>query len=430
MMQALLAFAAVCTMAAGAGADTVWKIKVATPASDDGRHLSISWTRNAGAGGLVVVLRRPVVDGEVPKAEVGSITARDAIFQPAFLYPAGVPDGQPKFFDASITPMPAKSTLGVWTIVAIAQGDPAEPIVDEVPFGGRYVYAFVPATPGAEPDTYLSFGAAATTIAVEPEAAWFDAKRWFHLALIVLVAASLFGFTWLARRRKLFIRRIPGVDAIEDAVGRSTEMGRPILYVTGVERTEDIQTIASILILGHVAEIAATYETDLRVANAFPLTMVLAEEVVRQGYANAGRPDAHRPEDVMFVTSEQFAFAAAVNGIMVRERPATTIYFGRFYAESLILAETGFLTGAVQIAGTAELTQLPFFISACDYTLIGEELFACSAYLTQEPTQIAMLKAGDVMKVVIAILVVACTAMATIDGLGYEVPFLASDLLP
>ena len=228
----------------------------------------------------------------------------------------------------------------------------------------------------------------------------------------------------------LFVRRLPAVDAIEDAVGRSTEMGRPILYVTGTARTEDIQTIASILILGHVAEIAARYETDLRVANAYPLTMVIAEEVVRQGYADAGRADAHRPEDVLFITSEQFAFAAAVNGMILRERPATNIYFGRFLAESLMLAETGFLTGAVQIAGTAELTQLPFLVSACDFTLIGEELFACSAYLTREPNQLATLKAGDVLKLVIALVVVGGAALATMRALGWAVPFTLPELVP
>jgi hypothetical protein len=289
----------------------------------------------------------------------------------------------------------------------------------------------VPAVRGPAPDTYVRFpGDAITTWTVAPRAAWFNRKRWVHLALISLIAGSLAGFTYLARRRKLFVRRLPAVDAIEDAVGRSTEMGRPILYVTGTARTEDIQTIASILILGHVAEIAARYETDLRVANAYPLTMVIAEEVVRQGYANAGRADAHRPEDVLFITSEQFAFAAAVNGMIVRERPATNILFGRFLAESLMLAETGFLTGAVQIAGTAELTQLPFLVSACDFTLIGEELFACSAYLTREPNQLATLKAGDVLKIVIAVAVVGGAVLATLRALGWAVPFTLAELVP
>jgi len=65
---------------------------------------------------------------------------------------------------------------------------------------------------------------------------------------------------------------------------------------------------------------------------------------------------------------------------MLREKPAANFFMGMFYAESLILAETGNRTGAIQIAGTDADTQLPFFITACDYTLMGEELYAASAY--------------------------------------------------
>jgi hypothetical protein len=143
--------------------------------------------------------------------------------------------------------------------------------------------------------------------------------------------------------------------------------------------------------------------------------MVLAEEIVRQGYANAGRVDAHKPENIMFISSEQFAFAAGVNGMILRDRPATNIYLGRFFAESLILAETGYVTKAVQIAGTAEITQLPFFIAACDYTIIGEELYAVSAYLSREPGLLATLKSTDLLKLAILVLLVVGLGVSSID---------------
>src|SRR5688572_16826140 len=92
---------------------------------------------------------------------------------------------------------------------------------------------------------------------------------------------------------------------------------------------------------------------------------------------------------------------------MLRDKPATNIFLGRFFAESLILAETGYVNRAIQIAGTAEITQLPFFVAACDYTLIGEELYAASAYMSREPALLAMLKATDAMKVLIILLIIA-----------------------
>ena len=248
---------------------------------------------------------------------------------------------------------------------------------------------------------------------------WFNVPLWFSAMAVLVIAVAMFYYIRRIRRDPdtIYVRRIPGVDAIEEAVGRSTEMGRPVLYVTGVDETQNIQTVASLLILGHVAEMIAEYDTDIKVANAYPLTMVLAEEIVRQGYANVGRSDAHRPENVMFITPEQFAFAAGVNGLILRERPATNIFLGRFFAESLMLAETGYVTRAIQIGGTAEITQLPFFVAACDYAILGEELYAVSAYLSREPQLMAQLKSTDLMKGIVIILILAGALTATFPSL-------------
>jgi len=255
----------------------------------------------------------------------------------------------------------------------------------------------------------------------------FNNELWFSAIVVVAMAAAIFYYIRRIKRdpETIYVRRIPGVDAIEEAVGRSTEMGRPVLYVTGVEETQNIQTVASLLILGHVAEMIAEYDTDIKVANAYPLTMVLAEEIVRQGYANVGRSDAHRPENVMFITPEQFAFAAGVNGLILRERPATNIFLGRFFAESLMLAETGYVTRAIQIGGTAEITQLPFFVAACDYAILGEELYAVSAYLSREPQLMAQLKSTDLVKGLVVLLIVAGAISATFFSFD-----LASWLVP
>ncbi len=251
------------------------------------------------------------------------------------------------------------------------------------------------------------------------DAEFYDSSKSFYLGTAMAMAAALVVYTAQARRRgaDMYIRRIAGVDAIEEAVGRSTEMGRPVLYVTGTEDIVNIQTIASLLVLGHVAKVTAEYDTDIKVANCYPITMAVAEEIVRQGYTDAGRPDAHKPENVMFISSEQFAFAAGINGIILRDRPATNIYLGRFFAESLILAETGYVTKAIQIAGTAEVTQLPFFIAACDYTIIGEELYAIGAYLSREPRLLAMLKATDLLKLGLIALIAVGAITATVFGL-------------
>ena len=168
--------------------------------------------------------------------------------------------------------------------------------------------------------------------------------------------------------------------------------------------------------VNEVAKKTAQYDTTLIVPNSNPVVYTVSREVVKEAHAQVGRPDTFKPDNVFYLTSEQFAYAAAVDGIMVRERPATIFMLGYFAAESLVLAETGATTGAIQIAGTDAIYQLPFFITACDYTLIGEELYAASAYLSRQPLLLGALVGQDYGKLVILIVLILASILFLLSG--------------
>ena len=242
----------------------------------------------------------------------------------------------------------------------------------------------------------------------------FRFDRTNALITMVLFSGAILLFTkWARQGKPLYLRKIPGLDAVEEAVGRATEMGRPVLFIPGIDDLDQIETIAGISILGRVAQITAQYETPLMVPVRYPLVLAAGQEVVQQSYIHMGKGDAYDKDTVRYVAGEQFAFAATVNGYMMRERPATNIYMGAFFAESLLLAETGNAAGSIQIAGTGRPEQLPFFVAACDYTLMGEELFAASAYLSHEPVMMGGLKGQDFMKILIVILILTGVILAT-----------------
>jgi hypothetical protein len=239
----------------------------------------------------------------------------------------------------------------------------------------------------------------------EPSPMWgvwiFDLKLPILIALVVFSAMVLYLIRVARRKRELYIRPLAGITAIEEAVGRATEMGRPIIYVPGIDDVNNIQTIYSMVILEHVSKTVAQYGTPLIVPIGKAFVTPMAEETVKQGFLNAGVPDAYHPGIVRYLSDEQFAFTAATNGIILREKPAANLLMGSFYAESLMLAETGFMAKSIQVAGTANVHQLPFFVVACDYTLIGEEFFAATAYLSREPNLLGTIKAQDYFKVLI-----------------------------
>jgi len=253
---------------------------------------------------------------------------------------------------------------------------------------------------------------------VSSEIQWFNISQLPTAVAIIVFSGIVLFFIYRARAGKQpFIRRIAGLEAIDEAIGRATEMGKSALYISGIADIRNIATIASMNVLARVARMAAEYDIPLLVPCSEPVVMNIGREVVRNAHADAGRPDTYKQENIFFITEDQFAYAAAVDGIIMREKPAAVFYMGVFMAESLILAEVGNATGAVQIAGTDSITQLPFFIAACDHTLMGEELYAASAYLSKDSMLIGSLKGQDWGKV---LAIASILLGAVLQILGFE----------
>jgi hypothetical protein len=240
--------------------------------------------------------------------------------------------------------------------------------------------------------------------------------NWFMTGLFCALSAIIVASVLLAQRgRAMFIRRIPGLSAIEEAVGRATEMGRPVFFSPGLDDIT-ITTLQALSILSYIVRLAAARGTRVIAGVRAPTVMPVAEESVREAYAAAGRAEAYRPEDVRFISDDQFAYALGTVGLMERERVATNFFFGAFYAEALILTENGQALGALQVAGCPDPTQIPFFIATCDYVVIGDEYYAASAYLTREPTLTGSLVGQDIAKGILVGVIALGLVVATALG--------------
>ncbi len=259
-------------------------------------------------------------------------------------------------------------------------------------------------------------GAGHTVVEARARGNYFNWTKSNNFLLAALFSILILVYIRLARRKNLYIRRLAGLDALDEALGRATEMGKPVLFVHGLQDMGSPSTIAAVNILGQVAKRTAEYDTQLKVGNRDPIVMSVSQEVVKESCIEAGRPDAFNPDNIFLAAADQFSYAAALEGLMVRERPAANLLMGYFYAESLLLAETGSTTGAIQIAATDAYTQLPFFITTCDYTLMGEELYAASAYLSRDPKLLGSLKGQDLGKGILILMLVLGSLLA---GIGF-----------
>jgi hypothetical protein len=282
----------------------------------------------------------------------------------------------------------------------------------------------------AERIAYVTGSDGPEVVSAAARANLFKGFKLNNLIFAMIFSGIVLVFIQLARRNpNLFIRKIAGLEAVEEAIGRATEMGRSVYFVHGLGTVSGLSTIAALNILARVARRAAEYDTRVKVMNYDPIVTAVSQEVVQQAYTEAGRPDAYDPDDVSLVAYDQFSYVAAVGGRMVREQPAAIFLIGYFYAESLLLAETGASTGAIQVAGTDAYTQLPFFVTTCDYTLIGEELFAASAYLSREPRMLGSLRGQDVGKAfLMATMILGVAIMTAAQSFGWSIEWFRTFL--
>ena len=239
----------------------------------------------------------------------------------------------------------------------------------------------------------------------------------FQLVSLLILTIGIIFYIQKARGGVAYkIRSIAGLEAIEEAVGRATEMGRMVHFTPGIAGVTGItaaQTFAGLETLGMVAKLVARYGAKLFVSIRIPIVLPLAEEIVKQAYMAEGAIEAYDEECVQYLSSEQFAYAAAVMGIIQREKAAASILLGAFWAESLMISEAGFHAGAIQIAGSANIHQIPFFVAACDYVLIGEELFAAGAIASGNAVKLGSIAGQDFSKLYVMALIVIGVIGAT-----------------
>ena len=249
-------------------------------------------------------------------------------------------------------------------------------------------------------------------------AAWFAKIQLYNSArpissfvfLIFLMLAGYLSINHVREGGEIHVREIPAFSAIEEGIARSVEMGRPIHMTIGfgsIAGSMAPQYIAGLGVLSHVARLAGKYGARLIATLGVPEVIASVEEIVKEGYASGGRPELFDPVyNVRYLTDQQFAYASAVQAIIVRERVGANIVVGPFYAESLIFMEAGNMVGAFQVAGTARETQIPFFVLAADYAFIGEEIFAAGAMASGDKESLASIQGQDVGKLATIILIV------------------------
>ena len=119
---------------------------------------------------------------------------------------------------------------------------------------------------------------------------------------------------------------------------------------------------------------------------------------------------------VVYTTEQQRAFMSSVSGYLMREKPAVNMIFGATYWETTVVLGAGAVAGCMNLAGVPRLYYMPLAVTACDYTLIGEELYAAAAYVEKTPHEMASIQAQDWLKALMILILISGTFAISIGS--------------
>lgn len=245
-----------------------------------------------------------------------------------------------------------------------------------------------------------------------------DTANWQAITLLLILSGFILWKIAQAKRGKtIYIRPIPGLGAIDEAVGRAAELGAPVLFHPGIDNFKNPETLAALGILNHVAKLAARLNVPIHITTGQPVMVPICEDVLKAVFEAEGRPELMHQCSVRFISPANDLTALGTAKLMIDENIASVFYFGAYDYTSLLYSEGGQLAGCMQIAGTADYYQIPFFIASCDYVVLVEELYASSAYVSREPVLLGSVIGQDYGKILLLVLLIVGVVTVTVFGL-------------
>ena len=119
------------------------------------------------------------------------------------------------------------------------------------------------------------------------------------LLSVAIVGPIVYYISKAESGEKINIRRIPGIDAIDTAIGRTVELGRPISFTSGLTGVTPL-LYACLGSLRYIARKAATYGSRFYVPCSDPEALVLTEATTQNAYRAEKKFSAYNPESVSY----------------------------------------------------------------------------------------------------------------------------------
>jgi len=143
---------------------------------------------------------------------------------------------------------------------------------------------------------------------------------------------------------------------------------------------------------------------------ADPASLPIAEDIGSTAAGAAGHPEYK--QDLRFLSTEPRVYMAGIMGIIAREKIAAQVSLAGA-EETLTIVDAATTVGAMQIGGSSGNLNVCWYVTGCDYFMIGEENYAIAAILGDDPSISGSLAGEDIVKILLLALIIIGSIMAT-----------------
>ena len=230
------------------------------------------------------------------------------------------------------------------------------------------------------------------------------------LGLVLLAAILLAALTLIKRKSPPVFREIPALARVRRAAGMAVEDGTR-LHVSlgrgGLLTRHGAAGLAGLALLRQLSEQTSVSDRPPIASSGDPVLSALSQDTLHAAYLSAGAEELYQPAYGRLAGLTPFSYAAGTIPIIRNEQISTNVLIGDFGSEVALLADAAERESAVLVGAASDPAAQAILFATTSDPMMGEELFAASAYVGREPSHRASLQVQDILRwlIILALLV-------------------------
>jgi hypothetical protein len=229
------------------------------------------------------------------------------------------------------------------------------------------------------------------------------------LGLLLLAAILFAGLTFLRRKSPASLRLIEAYERLNRSVGLAVETGTRLHISLGrgnLMTARGGAALAGLAMLRRLAERTSVSDRPPVVTSGESSLAILSQDTLQSGYRAAGAEDQYRFSTGRLAGLTPFSYASGTLPVIHDENVSSNIVMGTLGAEAALLAEASDRENTSLIAASDDLSAQSVFFASAQEPLVGEELFAASAYVGAGASHEASLHVQDILRWLIILAII------------------------